>query len=238
MYASPGVAGYDRASILFSPQGYLFQVQYADEAVKQGSLAIGLTYKDGILFGAKKQAESRLIVPESLHKIYVVEEHIAIAYSGLVADARRLVQVCRDEAEQYRLVYGKEIPVDVLNKRIAEIVQSYTQYGGVRPFGVALLVGGVSDKKIKLSEIPTSGAMLEYLATAIGSGADKVKAYFESAYKTNMNRDEAISFLISSMKEAAGKSDKKFSPTQLEIAILERKQGFKRLTESEIKAYL
>ncbi|MBR9706812.1 MAG: proteasome subunit alpha, partial [Candidatus Diapherotrites archaeon] len=136
MYGAPGMGGYDRALTIFSPQGNLFQVEYAQEAVKKGGLAVAIKYKDGILFGTQKKHLSKLLVQESLDKIFRLEDSSVFMFSGMAGDARRLITAARETAEENRTVYGEEIDVRKLTKNIADMIQFYTQYGAVRPYGV------------------------------------------------------------------------------------------------------
>lgn len=159
--------GYDRAITVFSPDGRLFQVEYAREAVKRGTTAAGIKAKDGVVLIVDKRITSRLIEAESIEKIFQIDEHIGVATSGLVADARALVDRARVEAQINMATYDEPIGVEVLSKKICDHKQTYTQYGGVRPYGTALLIAGVDDKHPRLFESDPSGALLEYKATAI-----------------------------------------------------------------------
>ncbi len=183
--------GYDRAITVFSPDGRLFQVEYAREAVKRGATAIGVKTKDGVILVADRRVTSRLLEPDTIEKIYRIDDHIGVATSGLVADARVLVDRARLEAMINKLTYDEPISVKELAKRICDFKQQFTQFGGVRPFGVSLLIAGV-DEKPRLYETDPSGALLEYKATAIGAGRNVVMEYFEKEYDENMSVEDAI----------------------------------------------
>ena len=134
MYPSTSQA-YDRAITVFSPDGRLFQVEYAKEAVKRGATAIGLVCADGVVLVAYKNAVSNLLVPESMKKVFEIDSHIAATASGLIADARRLVDIARLEAQKHRLGYQEAPSVESIAKELCDLMQIYTQYGGIRPFG-------------------------------------------------------------------------------------------------------
>src|SRR3989339_1008211 len=134
---------YDRAITVFSPDGRLFQVEYAKEAVKRGATAIGICAKDGVALVAFKSIHSKLVMPESLKKIFDIDSHVVVTASGLIADARRLVDVARVDSQRHRISYNEPPSVEAISRSVCDLMQVYTQYGGVRPFGVSLLIAGV-----------------------------------------------------------------------------------------------
>ena len=163
-------AGYDKGISIFSPDGRLFQVEYAREAVKRGTTSLGVKSTEGVVLVVDKRPTSKLVEPKSIEKIFKIDEHIGAATSGLVADARNLIEKARMEAQINRITYNEPIRVESLAKKICDLKQMYTQHGGVRPFGSALIIGGVNDTGVRLFETDPSGALIEYKATAIGSG--------------------------------------------------------------------
>src|SRR3989338_10876632 len=192
MYGSPQQQmGYDRAITVFSPDGRLFQVEYAREAIRTGSTSIGVVCKDGIVLLAHKRIASRLIIGDSHEKVYQIDKHMAAAASGLAADARALVNLARVEAQKHRLSYDEEMPVEMLAKRLGDQIQFFTQYGGFRPYGVSLLLAG-ADGGTRLFETDPSGALFEYKATAIGSGKKAVEEYFEKEYDAQLGLDDGL----------------------------------------------
>ena len=216
---------YDRAITVFSPDGRLFQVEYAREAVKRGTTTVGLKFKNGVALIVDKRITSRLIEPASIEKIFRIDEHIGCATSGLVADARALVERARVEAQVNRITYGKKIQVKALTRKLCDFKQTYTQYGGVRPFGTALLIGGVDNTGIRLFATDPSGAMMEYKATAEGEGRDLAIEYFEKNYKEGMSMNDAIKMGIEAIKYA-----KKVKKIEAEIAVIDkRKFRFKKI---------
>ncbi|WP_461863414.1 archaeal proteasome endopeptidase complex subunit alpha [Thermococcus sp.] len=230
----PPQAGYDRAITVFSPDGRLFQVQYAREAVKRGATAVGVKCSEGVVLAVEKRVTSRLIEPESYEKIFQIDDHIAAASSGIIADARVLVDRARLEAQIYRLTYGEPVPLTVLVKKICDLKQAHTQYGGVRPFGAALLMAGVNEKP-ELFETDPSGAYFEWKAVAIGSGRNTAMAIFEEKYRDDMNLDEAIRLAVF----ALAKTMETPSPESIEVAVITVKdKKFKKIGSEEVASCL
>ncbi len=216
---------YDWEITVFSPDGRLFQVEYAREAVKRGTTTVGIKFKNGVALIVDKRITSRLIEPSSIEKIFKIDEHIGCATSGLVADARALVERARLEAQINRLTFDQPIQVKTLARRICDFKQTYTQYGGVRPFGTALLIGGVDDTGARLFATDPSGAMMEYKATAEGEGRDLAIEYFEKNYKEGMKMREAINMGIEAIKLV-----RKGKPGEIEIGIIDKK-GFRKMNK-------
>ena len=230
----PPQAGYDRAITVFSPDGRLFQVQYAREAVKRGATAVGIKCKDGVVLAVEKRVTSKLIEPESYEKIFQIDDHIAAASSGILADARILVDRARLESQIYRLTYGEPVPLTILIKKICDLKQMHTQYGGVRPFGVALLMAGVNDKP-QLFETDPSGAYFEWKAVAIGSGRNTAMAIFEDKYKDDMDLDGAIRLAVF----ALAKTMEKPVPEGIEVAIITMEsKKFEKVSPERVAKYL
>ncbi len=195
MQAVPPTA-YDRAITVFSPEGRLYQVEYAREAVKRGTTAVGIVCKDGVVLAVDRRVTSRLVKIRSIEKIYQIDDHVAAATSGLVADARVLIDRARLEAQIYRVTYGEEISVELLAKKICDIKQAYTQHGGVRPFGVSLLIAGIDKGEGRLFETDPSGALIEYRATAIGSGRQIVMDLLEKEYREDLDLKEGLKLAL------------------------------------------
>jgi len=227
--------GYDRAITVFSPDGRLFQVEYAREAVKRGATAIGVKTKEGVLLIADRRVTSRLLEPDTIEKIFIIDDHIGVATSGLVADARVLVDRARLEAQINRLTYDEPISIKDLAKRICDFKQQFTQFGGVRPFGVSLLIAGI-DEKPRLYETDPSGALLEYKATAIGSGRNVVIEYFEKEYDENMSLDDAIVKAMVAMGKAI-ECELSYDGIELGVIRVEDKL-FRILSVDEVKEYV
>lgn len=226
---------YDRAITVFSPDGRLFQVEYAKEAVKRGATAIGIIAKDSVVLIAHKSTYSKLIVPDSLKKIFEIDTHVAFTASGLIADARKLVDTGRTEAQRHKLLYHESAPVESIARGICDLMQIYTQYGGIRPFGVSLLIGGY-DNIPRLYEAEPSGAMTGFLADSIGSGKKEVDEILEKGYKENMPLDDAIALALNALKKT---SEEKLQPQNVEISYIESKnKKFVSMNEKDILKYL
>ncbi|MBS3070265.1 archaeal proteasome endopeptidase complex subunit alpha [Candidatus Micrarchaeota archaeon] len=217
----PSQSAYDRAITVFSPDGRLFQVEYAREAVKTGATSIGMVCKDAVILLAQKRLSSTLIVGGSHEKIFQIDSHIAAASSGLVADARKLVDMSRMEAQKHRLTYDEAISVEMLSKKIGDHIQAYTQYGGVRPYGVSLLIAGV-DGTMRLFETDPSGALFEYKATAIGSGKKAVEELFEKEYDAQLGLDDGLKLCVKALKKV---SDGKLAPDVVDVAVIKKSTG-------------
>ena len=174
---------YDRGITIFSPDGRLYQVEYAREAVERGSASVGVRTADGVILAADRQPRSSLIERDSIEKIHSVDTHVGVASAGHVADARQLVDFARRQAQIEQLRYGEQVGVETLTKHVTDHIQQYTQTGGARPFGVALLVGGVEAGRPRLFETDPSGTPYEWKAVAIGGGRDRIQAHLEANYR-------------------------------------------------------
>jgi proteasome alpha subunit len=189
--------GYDRATVTFSPDGRIFQVEYAKETVKKGSTIVGVVGKDCVVLGAIKKT-SKLV--KTGDKLFKIDNHIGAAATGYLADARVLVDVSRIKAQQSIMVYDEPIRVQTLAKDIADRKQMYTQHGGIRPYGIAFLIAGVDNNVAKLFETNPSGLLLECLARASGQNQDKINKYFETHYKNDMTEKEAVKLAVNGIK--------------------------------------
>ena len=231
----PSDTAYDRAITIFSPDGRLFQVEYAREAVKRGTTTVGLKFKDGVVLIVDKRITSRLIEPGSIEKIFQIDDCIGCATSGLVADARVLVGRARIDAQINEITYGEKIQIRTLVKRICDFKQNYTQYGGVRPFGTTLLIAGVDETGARLFATDPSGAFIEYKAGSEGAGRSEAMAYFEKNYKEDMTLEEAVDMGIKSIQKG---SEKELNPDAIEIAIINIKEKFHKLLPDETKNHV
>lgn len=222
---------YDRGITVFSPDGRLFQVEYAREAVKKGTTTIGLKYKNGVILMVDKRLSSKLVEPGSIEKIYDVDDYIGCATSGLVADARILIEEARKKAQTHKITYDENIAVELLVKNICDHKQNYTQFGGARPFGTALLVAGVDDLGVHLFETDPSGALVAYRATSIGSGRPVVMDIFEKEFTDGMSFEAAAKLGLKALGTAIEETP---SAESVEIGIVETGKKFRRLTDAEI----
>jgi len=230
-----GQMAYDRGITVFSPDGRLFQVEYAREAVKKGTTTIGLKYKDGVILIVDKRLSSKLVEPGSIEKIYDIDEYVGCATSGLVADARVLIEEARKNAQIHKVTYGENIAVELLVKHVCDYKQNYTQYGGARPFGTALLVAGVDDLGIHLFETDPSGALVAYRATCIGSGRPVVMDVLEKDFRDGLSFEAAMKLGLRALSAAIEDTP---SPESVEVGVVEKGSKFRRLSESEISKML
>jgi proteasome alpha subunit len=222
---------YDRASTIFSPDGRLFQVEYAREAVKRGTTAVGLKYEEGVVLIIDKRVSSRLIEAKSIEKIFKIDNHVGCASSGLVADSRVLVERARVEAQIHKMTFDEHILVEVLVKKICDFKQSYTQHGGIRPFGTALLVAGVDERGPHLFETDPSGALMAYKAVSIGSGRNAVKTVFEEKYQDNMTLEAAILLGIEALTKA---NEGEIKAETVEIGLIQAGETFRKMEPEDV----
>lgn len=227
---------YDKVATMFSPDGRLYQVEYASKIVAQGTLGCALTYSDGVLFGTHKKIPSKLLLPESIEKVFKIDEHMGAISSGLVGDARRLIELAREKAQQNIMYYDEPIHVETLVKHVCAIKQAFTQYGGMRPFGVSLVIGGIDDTGFRLFETEPSGALAEYKAIAIGNKKKEAMKVFESKYKENMGFDDAVSLTLDALEKGLDEKEK-LDVNKLEFAFVDRNK-FSRISRDKIKSYL
>jgi proteasome alpha subunit len=215
MFTSP--SAYDRAITIFSPDGRLFQVEYALETVKRGSTVLGIACKEGVVLGAEERSASRLQDPNFAWKIFKIDDHVGVAVSGLSSDARILVDQSRIHAQSNRLTYDEPIDIEVLSKRIGDVEQVYTQHAGVRPFGVSMIFGGVDKSGSKVLQTDPSGACWSYKAVSIGSGSDTVRETLEVKYKENMTLEQTILLAIECFSSVI---EGKLEPKKMRIATI------------------
>ena len=185
----PAQQGYDRAITVFSPDGRLYQVEYAIETVRRGTIAVGIKAKDGIVIAVEEKAR-KLQISESAQKIFQIDDHIGVAAAGYIPDARSQVDNARFFSQSNKLIYAEPVEVETVAKHLADQCQQFTQYAGVRPYGVSLIIGGVDDNnKSQLFLTDPSGTYISYDAVAIGSGSDQVTEFLEKNFKPNATLD-------------------------------------------------
>jgi len=194
----PAAAGYDRAITVFSPDGRLYQVEYAIETVRRGTLAIGIKCKDGIILAVEEKPR-KLQNSEITQKIFQVDDHIGVAAAGYIPDARSQVDNARFFSQSNRMIYDEPIEVESVAKHLADQCQQFTQYAGVRPFGVALIIAGIDKSGSSVFLTDPSGTYISYDAVAIGSGSEQVTEYLEKYYKKDMSLEEAAELAIESI---------------------------------------
>ena len=182
--------GYDRAITVFSPDGRLYQVEYAIETVRRGTIAVGVKCKDGIVIAVEEKPR-KLQISNTAQKIFQIDDHVGVAAAGYIPDARSQVDNARFFSQSNKMIYDEPVEIETIAKHLADQSQQYTQYAGVRPFGVALILGGVVNSKPQLYLTDPSGTYISYDAIAIGSGSDQVTDFLEKTYKSDLSLDDA-----------------------------------------------
>lgn len=220
---------YDRTIVVFSPDGRLLQVEYAREMVKSGSTSIGVKVRNAVILGALK-VTMPLVVKESYKKTYQIDDHITVASSGSLADARELIDIARIKAQVNRITYNQPISVSSLTKHLVDRKHMVTQYAGVRPYGVGLLIGGIDETGSRLYETEPSGTMIEWKAQAIGRGAEKARRILNKEYKDNMDIKTGLKLLLKALK--AGEKDA--TSENIEVVIQEKSKSRKLTSEDRI----
>ena len=194
----PAQQGYDRAITVFSPDGRLYQVEYAIETVKRGTIALGIKTKYGIIFAADERPRKLQVVDEP-QKLFKIDQHIGIAAAGYIPDARSQVDDARFFSQSSKIVYDESVSVETVTKHIADQCQQYTQYAGARPIGVALIIGGIDENGNSLFLTDPSGTYIPYNAVAIGADSDRVTEFLKKHYKPEMTLEESKMLAIASV---------------------------------------
>ncbi|MCL4339510.1 MAG: archaeal proteasome endopeptidase complex subunit alpha [Thaumarchaeota archaeon] len=212
-------AGYDRALTIFSPDGRLYQVEYAIETVKRGTIAVGIKVKEGVVLAVEERIK-KLQDQEMSIKIFQVDDHIGITAAGYVPDARILVDNARQLAQNNRLLYDEQVEVETVARKLADMAQQYTQYGGVRPFGVSLIIAGVDGGSPSVYTTDPSGTYLSYSAIAIGGGSDQANEFLEANYSDGDSLDKAVDLALQCITKA---SEGKVDPNSVKVATIDVK---------------
>ncbi len=227
---------YDRGITIFSPDGRLYQVEYAREAVKRGTASIGVRAADGVALVVDKPVRSPLVEQSSVEKLHKADDHIGIASAGHVADARRLIDFARRDAQVNRLRYEEPIGVEALTKDVTDHIQQFTQIGGARPFGVALLIGGLEDGEPRLFETDPSGTPYEWQAIAIGSDRGDLRSFLEDEYDPEIELSDAVGL---GLRALGSVSEDGIAPDGVGAATVDAESGqYLELTDDEIREYL
>ncbi|WP_135822533.1 archaeal proteasome endopeptidase complex subunit alpha [Halostella litorea] len=219
---------YDRGVTVFSPDGRLYQVEYAREAVTRGHPTVGVRYADGVALAADGRRRSSLQVADSVEKLHAVDDHLGVATAGHVADARRLVDLARVTAQRERLRYGEPMPVEALAKSLADAVQETTQTGGARPFGVALLVAGVDRDGPALYEVDPSGTPTAWRAVAVG-GDGGLLDHLEGTYEPGLDESAAVDRALDALRADA---DDELADGEADVAVIDG-EGYRNASRDD-----
>ena len=230
----PAQQGYDRAITVFSPDGRLYQVEYAIETVRRGSVAVGIKTKEGIVIAVEEKPR-KLQISETAQKIFQIDDHVGVAAAGYIPDARSQVDTARFFSQSNKLIYDEAVDVETIAKHLADQCQQFTQYAGVRPFGVALILGGVDSGGSQLYLTDPSGTYISYDAVAIGSGSDQVTEFLEKNYALDLSLDDAAALATASIYIAS--EDKQGTQHIKMSQIRADKKTFEIVSGEQIKQY-
>ena len=227
---------YDRAITIFSPEGRLYQVEYALELVKRGAPIAGVSSKEGVVLAANETPESRLEDPEYFRKIFQLDDHVGAAIAGLSSDARVLISQARIFCQSNRLMYDEPVDIESLTRRLGDLSQVYTQHAGVRPFGVSMIIAGVDNTGPRVLTTDPSGSYRGYKAAAVGRKNEVANKMLEESYKDEITLDNAISLAIDAVKIA---SEGEVTSRVVKVAVVPAEtKVFRRLADEEVEKHL
>jgi len=229
------MSSYSFSLTTFNPSGKLLQIEYALNAVHQGGTSLAVKATNGVVLATERKMPSTLTVAEEVHKVFALDVHVGVVYSGIGPDAKVLVSKARKTCQEYRMMYEEGIPVRQLVREIAAVMQEFTQSGGVRPFGVSLLVAGWDSLGPALYQVDPSGAYFPWKATAIGRNSTSAKTYLEKRYTPTMEREDAVHTALLTMKESF---DGKITSENVEMGVVLPDGTFKVLDGREVTDYL
>ena len=230
----PAAAGYDRAITVFSPDGRLYQVEYAIETVRRGTISIGIKYNGGVIIAVEEKSR-KLQISDVTQKIFQIDDHIGVAAAGYIPDARAQVDNARFFAQSNKLIYDEPVDVETVAKHIADMCQQLTQYAGVRPFGVALIIAGVDNTGGNLFLTDPSGTFIGYQAIAIGQGSDQVNEFLEKVYKSDLTFDEAGKLALESIYMV---SEEKTGTSHIRMSVIESDTNtLRQVSDTEIQKF-
>lgn len=228
-----GSRGYDMTPTMYSPDGRIYQVEYAIETVKRGTLAIGIKSKQGVIVAVEEKPRA-LQTSNITQKIFQVDHHIGVAAAGYIPDARVQVDNARTFSAGNKLNYDEAVEVETVAKYLADQCHQFTQYSGVRPYGVALIIAGVDQKGQELYVTDPSGTFVPYSAVAIGAGSEEVTDFLEKTYSTEMSLEETAALAIAAINLKAEKQD----TTHIKMAKIDtEKKTFERISDEELSQY-
>jgi len=225
---------YDRGVSVFSPEGRLYQVEYAREAVKRGAPGVGIRTKDSVVLASKSGERSPLVVTESIEKVHKIENDIGSVSAGYTPDGRRLVDQLRLITQKDQIRYGNLAPVNVVSQKIADHLQESTQVGGRRPYGASLIIAGVDETGPRVFEVEPGGTPTEYHAVAEGENRRKIMEYFEEEYDSELSTEEAIQLASDALDMF---SEGGINKNTLDVAVISEDESFNQLSTEEVAEY-
>ena len=225
----PAQQGYDRAITVFSPDGRLYQVEYAIETVRRGTIAVGIKCQGGIIIAVEEKPR-KLQMSNTAQKIFQIDDHVGVAAAGYIPDARSQVDNARFFSQSNKMIYDEPVEVETIAKHLADQCQQYTQYAGVRPYGVALILGGVVNNTPQLYLTDPSGTYISYDAIAIGSGSDQVTDFLEKTYKDDLSLDDAATLAAAGIYLS---SEDKEGTSHIRMARIKTENGLYELVSDE-----
>jgi proteasome alpha subunit len=225
--------GYDRTATMFSPEGHLLQVEYAEKTVRLGSSSIGMVCSDGVFILADKRVEDKLIVRDSASKIIEIDSHIIASSAGILSDARILIERAQLLAQQHRVTYNSPIEPELVIKDIANMKQQFTQYGGARPFGVSMMIAGINMKKAEVFVSDVTGNYFSYYANVIGENDDKIREELRDKYRQNLSIKQGVKLALEIFEKV---QSTKFNIKKFELIYIEKENPkLKKLEGESIK---
>ncbi|MEE9512237.1 MAG: archaeal proteasome endopeptidase complex subunit alpha [Nitrosopumilaceae archaeon] len=227
--------GYDMTPTMYSPDGRIYQVEYAIETVKRGTLAIGIICSDGVIIAVEENPRA-LQVADVTQKIFQVDYHIGVAAAGYIPDARVQVDNARFFSQSSKLTYDEPVEVETVAKHLADQCHQFTQYSGVRPYGVALIIAGVDQKGEAIYVTDPSGTYVSYAAVAIGAGSEEVTDFLEKNYKPEMSLEDGAALAAAAINL---KSEKKDGAKHVKMSWVKKdKKILEKVSESEIEKFV
>jgi len=226
--------GYDMTPTMYSPDGRIYQVEYAMETVKRGTLALGIKTKEGVIMAVEEKPRA-LQTSNITQKIFQIDFHIGVAAAGYIPDARVQVDNARFFSQGSKMTYDEAVQVETVAKHLADQSHQFTQYSGVRPNGVALIIAGVDMKGESIYLTDPSGTFIKYAAIAIGSGSEEVNSFLEKNYNFDMGLEDAASLAIAAINL---KTEEKNGVDHIKMAkVTTKDKVFEKISESDIKNY-
>lgn len=225
--------GYDRTATMFSPEGHLLQVEYAEKTVRLGSSSIGMVCSDGVFIIADKKAEDKLVVKDSANKISEIDSHIIASSAGILSDARILIERAQVLSQQHRVTYNSPIEPELVIKEIANMKQQFTQYGGARPFGVSMMLAGINGKKGEVFVSDVTGNYFSYYANVIGENDERIREELREKYKQTLTIKQGVKLALDIFEKVQGN---KFNMRKFELVYIEKEGAkLKKLEGEQIK---